>query len=145
MNSTYELQSKKNQYYNLIDDLSSITKNLDGCIDNLQQVVNSFSDAFKIDSLSADENRIFNYHKELIERNNKIKNIIIPSIYEEIEKINAEVEQIESMAETEISNSVSYPNTSTTSSTPKTNSGGSANTLPPLKKGMTNGVMRTLY
>ena len=77
MNSTYELQSKKNTYYNLIDGLSTITKQIDGSIDNLNDAINKFESSFNIDYLSADNKKISNNHKALIDRNNTIKNVIV--------------------------------------------------------------------
>lgn len=155
MDSTYELQKKKNTYYNLIDGLSTITKNLDGSVDNLNDALNKFESAFNIDFLSADNNKISDNHKALVDRNNTIKNVIIPAIYQEIEKINAQMDALETVVEESTTSNVNTSTTSTTtiSNTPKTtntnksgNQSTSNNVQSPPNKGKMNVISeRLLY
>jgi len=98
MNSAYELQGKKRKYYNLIDGLSMVIKKIDESIENLNLVLKNFNESFNIDSQSADQNKISEYQNELIRKRDTLKNTIIPSIYEEIQKINKQIQQAELIA-----------------------------------------------
>lgn len=128
MYSKYELEKNRKLYYSLIDNLSSIIKYIDDCIENLNQSLIKFCEAFNIDGMSADNNKLSNCNKTLIDRRNALKNVIIPAINEEINRINMQIAQLEAAYEENTASNNNNNNSSNNSSSSSNNSNSNGTT-----------------
>lgn len=116
MYSEYELEKNKSLYYGLIDNLSSITKYVDECIDNLEHSFVLFYEALSIDGVSVGGEKIRICCGKLNDGNMTIKNTIIPAIKEEIERINKQLVELNTVNDTGTTTSYSSNTSNNTTS-----------------------------
>lgn len=95
METIYELRRKRSQYYNLKDNLYYAINNLNSAIDYITFVCDEYKKAYTIDSMSADNNRLENQKKKLLDKKTFITNVIIPRVNANIYSLDLKIQNMQ--------------------------------------------------
>lgn len=90
-----DLKIKLNRYYYLKEVLGNVVSYLEQAIEKIGPAASNLF--YEIDGLRADKNIVLNEKTEIINKNNRIKQYILPEIEEEIYETRKQIREQESL------------------------------------------------